>query len=103
MSSRGKRGKGRGKEGVKRQKKEPRDKILGVTKSAIRRLARRAGVKRVSELIYRETRDIIKIFLTNIIHDAITYTEHARRKTVMVADVIYALRRQGRTVSDFGG
>ncbi|CAH0386032.1 unnamed protein product [Bemisia tabaci] len=97
MSSRGKRGKGRGKEGVKRQKKEPRDKILGVTKSAIRRLARRAGVKRVSELIYRETRGIIKIFLTNIIHDAITYMEHARRKTVTVVDVIYALRRQGRT------
>ncbi|XP_010695595.1 histone H4-like [Beta vulgaris subsp. vulgaris] len=70
---------------------------------AIRRLARRGGVKRISGLLYEETRGVLKIFLENIICDAVTYTEHARRKTVTVMDVVYALKRQGRTLYGFGG
>ena len=33
----------------------------GITKPAIRRLARRGGVKRISGLIYEETRGVLKI------------------------------------------
>ncbi|KAJ3706856.1 hypothetical protein LUZ61_010561 [Rhynchospora tenuis] len=86
MSGRGKGGKGLGKGGP-----------------AIRRLARRGGVKRISGLIYEETRGVLKIFLENVIRDAVTYTEHARRKTVTAMDVVYALKRQGRTLYGFGG
>ncbi|KAG5463725.1 MAG: hypothetical protein BJ554DRAFT_3822, partial [Olpidium bornovanus] len=43
---------------------------------AIRRLARRGGVKRISGLIYEETRGVLKVFLENVIRDAVTYTEH---------------------------
>jgi histone H4 len=32
----------------------------------------------------------------------ITYTEHAKRKTVTAMDVVYALKRQGRTLYGFG-
>ena len=32
----------------------------------------------------------------------VTYTEHARRKTVTAFDVVYALKRQGRTLYGFG-
>ncbi|KAG1364114.1 F-BAR domain only protein 1 [Cocos nucifera] len=39
----------------------------------------------------------------NVIRDAVTYTEHARRKTVTAMDVVYALKRQGRTLYGFGG
>ena len=39
---------------------------LGITKPAIRRLARRGGVKRISGLIYEETRGVLKIFLENV-------------------------------------
>ncbi|GFP85278.1 histone h4 type viii, partial [Phtheirospermum japonicum] len=56
-------------------------KGLGKGGSAIRHLARRGGVKRISDLIYEETRGILKIFLKNVIRDAVTYTEHAKRKT----------------------
>ena len=35
---------------------------------AIRRLARRGGVKRISGLIYEETRGVLKIFLENVSH-----------------------------------
>jgi hypothetical protein len=69
MSGRGKGGKGLGKGGAKRHRKVLRDNIQyvpfqstflvtladisrGITKPAIRRLARRGGVKRISGLIY---------------------------------------------------
>ena len=81
MSGRGKGGKGLGKGGAKRHRKVLRDNIQGITNPAIRRLARRGGVKRISGLIYEETRGVLKVFLENVIRDAVTYTEHARRKT----------------------
>ncbi len=142
MSGRGKGGKGLGKGGAKRHRKVLRDNIQGITKPAIRRLARRGGVKRISGLIYEETRGVLKVlfstsccylscdkcvkisarfhcdewlqlnvvcataiqvFLESVIRDAVTYTEHARRKTVTAFDVVYALKRQGRTLYGFGG
>lgn len=98
MSGRGKGGKGLGKGGAKRHRKILRDNIQGITKPAIRRLARRGGVKRISGLIYDETRGVLKLFLESVIRDSVTYTEHAKRKTVTSLDVIYALKRQGRTL-----
>jgi histone H4 len=77
--------------------------LSNVQKPAIRRLARRGGVKRISGLIYEETRGVLKVFLENVIRDAVTYTEHARRKTVTALDVVYALKRQGKTLYGFGG
>ena len=76
-----------------RHKKVLRDNINGVTKPAIRRLCRRGGVKRLSSLIYEETRGVLKVFLENVIRDSVTFTEHCRRKTVIATDVIYALKR----------
>ena len=96
-----------------------RDNIQGITKPAIRRLARRGGVKRISGLIYEETRAVLKNFLEGVrdhsfcvilvadptlqvIRDSVTYTEHAKRKTVTALDVVYALKRSGRTLYGFG-
>ena len=90
----------------------------GVTKASIRKLARRGGVKRISALIYEETRGVLKVFLENVIRDAVVrqltielcpalsraladsapldpaqvYAEHARRKTVTGMDVVYGAR-----------
>ncbi|KAJ7074501.1 histone-fold-containing protein [Mycena amicta] len=93
---------GLGKGGAKRHRKILRDNIQGITKPAIRRLARRGGVKRISGLIYEETRGVLKIFLENVIRDSVTYTEHAKRRTVTALDVVYALKRSGRTLYGFG-
>ena len=79
MTGRGKGGKGLGKGGAKRHRKVLRDNIQvigsildyyehelifvqGITKPAIRRLARRGGVKRISGLIYEETRGVLKVY-----------------------------------------
>ncbi|THU81869.1 hypothetical protein K435DRAFT_692718, partial [Dendrothele bispora CBS 962.96] len=35
--------------------------------------------KRISGLIYEETRGVLKIFMENVIRDSVTYTEHAIR------------------------
>jgi histone H4 len=101
MSGRGKGGKGLGKGGAKRHRKVMRENIQGITKPAIRRLARRGGVKRISGDIYEEIRGVLRHFLENVIRDSVTYTEHARRKTVTALDVVYALKRQGRTLYGF--
>jgi len=93
MSGRGKGGKGLGKGGAKRHRKVLRDNIQGITKPAIRRLACRGGVKRISGLNYEETRGVLKVFLGNVIRDVVTYTEHAsdaKRKTVTAMDALTA-------------
>ena len=56
--------------------------IQGITKRAIRRLARRDGVKRICGLTYEEIRDVLGIFLENVIRDGVTYIEHVKLKKV---------------------
>uniref|UniRef100_A0A914YIT7 Histone H4 n=1 Tax=Panagrolaimus superbus TaxID=310955 RepID=A0A914YIT7_9BILA len=87
---------------AKRHRVVLRDAIQGITKPALRRLARRGGVKRISGLIYEEVRGVLKCFLENIIRDSVTYCEHAKRKTVTAMDVVYALKRQGKILYGFG-
>ncbi|OAA40800.1 Histone-fold protein [Beauveria brongniartii RCEF 3172] len=52
--------------GARRSRKISKDAILGITRPAIRRLARRGGVKRMSGLIYEETRKVIRDHLTQV-------------------------------------
>ena len=60
-------------------------------------------VKHISGLIYEETRGVLKVFLENVIRDAVTYTEHAKHKTVTAMGVVYALKCQGRILYGFSG
>ncbi|CAL6008111.1 Histone_H4 [Hexamita inflata] len=89
MSGKGK-GKGFGK--AKHRSKE-KDVLTGITKPAIRRLARRGGVKRISSTIYPQTREVLKAFLDVVIRDSLIYTDHAQRKTVTSSGRhVYALK-----------
>ena len=97
----GKQGMGKGKRGAKRSALS-QDNVQGITKPAIRRLARRGGVKRLSGLIYDESRKSLRDFLEGVVKDSTLYCEHAKRKTVTAMDVVYALKRQGRTIYGFG-
>uniref|UniRef100_A0A3B4XP53 Histone H4 n=1 Tax=Seriola lalandi dorsalis TaxID=1841481 RepID=A0A3B4XP53_SERLL len=80
----------------------------------INNIIKKVNKHNIKETIYRvqpivtlnkstETRGVLKVFLENVIRDAVTYTEHAKRKTVTAMDVVYALKRQGRTLYGFGG
>ncbi|KAF5020765.1 hypothetical protein F66182_7193 [Fusarium sp. NRRL 66182] len=54
--------------GNKRHRKILKDSVRGITKPAIRRLARRGGVKRISAGIYDEIRSALKIRLEDVLH-----------------------------------
>ena len=75
----------------------------GLSKPAIKRLARRGGVRRISGLTYDETRKALRDVMAKIIRDAATYAEHARRLTVIPMDIVRALKRNNRTLYGFGG
>jgi histone H3/H4 len=90
--------KGLGKGGAKRHKKVLRDKLQGITKPAIRRLCRRGGVKRISAGIYKEIRAVLQAFMQDVVYRAVTFTDHAKRKTVSAMDVVVSLKGANRTL-----
>ncbi|XP_019383742.1 PREDICTED: histone H4-like [Gavialis gangeticus] len=98
MSGHSKAGKPLGKGGARCPHKVLCDNIQGIINPAICHLARHGSMKHISSLICKETHKVLKGFLESMIHDTITYTEHAKRKTVTPMDAVYALKRQGRTL-----
>jgi histone H4 len=86
---------GSGRKGLKRLKVRVLDGSSALNRPSLRRLARRAGVKRISLGIYEEAPAALRAWLSKIIHDACALTEHARRMTVIVNDVLLALKRNG--------
>ena len=68
------------------------------TSSAMRRIARRAGVKRLARLTYDEVRGVVHDFVKKLVTDAIVFTEYRRAGTVVAMDVVNALKRQGRQI-----
>lgn len=98
-------GHGRGKNGThmniikekakRRQKKEIDWSTRSFSKPAIRRLARRGGVKRISSLMHEEVRGIMKEWLNSLLRLVLIYTESRRAKTVNVMDVVMGLKKIG--------
>ncbi|EPR79225.1 Histone H4 [Spraguea lophii 42_110] len=98
MSGRGKGlGKGLGKGSAKRHKKTGTT-TLQISSPSIRRLARRAGVPRLSSGVYQEVNNILVGYLSSIVRLGISYCSHAKRKTVQTSDVMYALKRSGTKI-----
>lgn len=95
MSTVGKGAKGIGAGGARRHRKILRDNIAGITKPALLRILRRAGVKRVSGLLYEELRGVLKVWLEGIVKGTVIFTEHARRKTVQLSDLEASLSNSG--------
>jgi histone H4 len=84
-------GKGLGNGGAKRRRKS-RDSLQGsITKPAIRRLARRGGVKRISGLVDEEIRSVLLEFLQRLLRNCACYSDHARRNIFTLTDVIYSI------------
>lgn len=73
-----------------------------ITNGAIRRLARRGGVKRISASINDHVRDYVDDFLNRIVRDSLTFTEHRKAATITALDVVYALKRNGRVLYGYG-
>ncbi|KAK2112907.1 hypothetical protein P7K49_007173 [Saguinus oedipus] len=70
--------------------------------NGLRNVLKRDSATRISGLIYEEIQVVLKVFLENVIRDAVTDTEHGKRRMVTSTNVVYALKPQGRTLSGFG-
>ena len=77
--------------GARTHRKVLRDNIQGISKPALRRLARRGGVQRMGGLLYEEEGGILHVFLEDHLSGKVT-----------TMDVVHALHRQG-TLFGFGG
>lgn len=87
--------------GAKRHRKLSRDNIKGITVPAMKRLARRGGVKRIAKSSYEQIRERLKEFLGKVVHNAVTVSEYSKRKTVTAKDVVFALKKLNRPLYGF--
>eukprot|EP01059_Diplonema_ambulator_P015797 TRINITY_DN269_c0_g1_i1.p1 TRINITY_DN269_c0_g1~~TRINITY_DN269_c0_g1_i1.p1 ORF type:complete len:111 (+),score=29.18 TRINITY_DN269_c0_g1_i1:59-391(+) len=79
-------------------KRNPKAAGRGITKGSIRRIARRGGCKRIAASAYDEARTILRSFVDKVMADTATLLELTGRKTVRAADILFALKKQGRTL-----
>lgn len=70
-------------------------KRFHLSSGAVRRLARRGGVMRMSAGIRDVVSSILKQFIKTVVGRAAQYTEYANRKTVTLNDVLYSLKHTG--------
>lgn len=76
-----------GKTTFKRQRRVLRDGIEGISRPALQRIMRRAGIKRISESTYGELRNVMTHYMKSIIRDMVIFVEHNERKTVQIKDL----------------
>lgn len=57
----------------------------------------RLETKRIRKSLHKNkvTRGVLRVYLENVIRDALTNAKFSERKTVTTMDLIYALKRQG--------
>lgn len=91
MSGRGKGGKGKGKTLGKRHEKIK--ERIGLSKPAVKRIGRRAGVQRISKGAVEMVNGIAQLFLEKLVNYGGEYTRHSKRKTIMADDINVALKR----------
>lgn len=77
------------------------DLLLGITAPALRRLARRAGIKRISKKSFQETRRILSDHINSIVRDSVIYTQHEKKKTILSRATALALKKNGRPLYGF--
>jgi len=102
MAGKGKIGKQASKGKAKRLTKKAASTAFQLTKGSMRRLARRGGVKRIADNSYNPVREFCDSMLVKVTRDSIVYAESARRKTITAMDVVYALKKNGKTLYGYG-
>jgi histone H4 len=80
-------------------KRDHTDPLMGLTRSALRRMAYRAGCKRLDNKTYDLLRRIVDVYVTGILKETIIETHHARRRTLTRGDLTHTLRRHGEKKS----
>lgn len=71
----------------------------GITKPSITRLARRAGVKSLSDDCFNTTREMIEEKLAEVLNAVLVVNSENQTRTIMVNDVYDALHLLGHNIS----
>lgn len=85
----------------KKKYNPPEHAVVDISRPGIRRLAFRAGIKTISNLVFDQVRTLMIERLTFVLNKSIVYTLEARRKTVSLGDVLNGLE-DGRSRVAFG-
>lgn len=67
------------------------DYKYGITSASLARIAYRAGVKRMSSMLYGEMRGVLFVYLEKLLRDAVVVMEHAERNCLECDDIDRAL------------
>lgn len=70
-----------------------------ITKPSITRLARRAGVKSLSDECYNTVRDLSQTLLLTVLFNALVVNSAHKTKTLMVDDIYDALHLSGYNIA----
>lgn len=104
MAGSGKNGKMAAKGKAKRTIKKTTSSVesFEIKRGTLRRLAKKGGVQRISDNSYSGVREFVDMMLMRVTRDSIIYAESAKRRTVTAMDVIYALKKSGKTLYGYG-
>ena len=69
--------------------------IEGISNNEIKRMARRAGLKRIGGGVYEELRFEAQDFLDELLFKTLVHTEHRQAKTVTTQDVVAGFKSVG--------
>lgn len=75
----------------------------GITKPALRRIMRKAGVLYSSKTIYEELKDVLKVRMRPLLRNVIIIMNNDERKIVRYTDVIHAAEYLGINILGFNG
>ena len=76
-------------------------KVDGLTRAAVRRIARRAGCKRISSAAFEPIQAAGKKWVEQMIWDIEEIVDLMRRRTVTSFDVLYTLKRHRQRLFGF--
>jgi histone H4 len=93
VSARG--GKGKVAKGIAKRHRKQAAASEQISKSAIRRIARRAGVRRVGGGCFNDINNAGRTYIKDVLSIAFVYATHAKRKTITCSDILYSLKRMG--------
>jgi len=87
----------------RRHRRVLRDNIQGFKNPQIKRISLKAGVGQLSGMVYDEIKIYIKLFTETLVRNAVIFTEHSRRKTINVQDVLDSFERMTDGHKIYGG
>jgi histone H3/H4 len=73
---------------------------MELTRPSITRLARKAGIKSVSEECFEEIRDLIRNKLTSLLKIILIVNSERQTKTLMPDDIYEALKLSGENIAE---